>query len=60
LPQIPHKYPLLKLKEQSGGIDAYLGRWKGRLPNQLIDDYERYVKEKDSVINKIKTQIVQN
>uniref|UniRef100_A0A915P640 Col_cuticle_N domain-containing protein n=1 Tax=Meloidogyne floridensis TaxID=298350 RepID=A0A915P640_9BILA len=51
---------LRKLKEQSGGIDAYLGRWKGRLPNQLIDDYERYVKEKDSVINKIKTQIVQN
>uniref|UniRef100_A0A1I8AW50 Col_cuticle_N domain-containing protein n=1 Tax=Meloidogyne hapla TaxID=6305 RepID=A0A1I8AW50_MELHA len=51
---------LRKLKEQTGGVNAYLGRWKGRLPNQLVDDYERYVKEKDSAIDKIKTEVVQN
>ena len=37
---------LAKLKDLPGGLDAYLGRWKGRLPNQLLEDYEKFVEEK--------------
>jgi hypothetical protein len=42
---------ILKLKEQPNGVDAYLGRWKGRLPNQLLDDYEKFVKEREAELN---------
>jgi hypothetical protein len=48
----------LKLKDQPGGVNAFLGRWKGRIPNQLLDDYEKYVKEKKAEL-KIKPPLIE-
>uniref|UniRef100_A0A914GUP5 Uncharacterized protein n=1 Tax=Globodera rostochiensis TaxID=31243 RepID=A0A914GUP5_GLORO len=38
---------LMRLKDQPGGVEGNFGRWKGRHPNQLLNEFEKYTRENE-------------